>query len=55
MELSNLILGKDYAQAQVHTIHSTSAKVAFSNNVIDKKKGVITICQIASFISTKGK
>ena len=39
MELSNLILGKGYAQAQVHTIHSTSAKVAFSNNVIDKKKG----------------
>ena len=35
--MSNIILGQGFAQAQVHTNHSTSAEVAFSNNVINKK------------------
>ena len=50
-------MGKGFAQAQVHTNHSTSAqdcphgKVAFSNSDINKKKCEIKICQIASFMS----
>ena len=64
------ISGMGFAQAQVHTNHSTSAEgtsavmyardcphgeVAFSNSNINKKQCTIKICQITSFMSTMGK